>query len=515
MSRKKGKKRNRARTTSSTISQHRLVGKKLLPPMLHMLPQQKMSFSSWTNNRLPELLWACLAASEIPRPELLRLFLEIAEKLGLARRSDSAFSASELTHTTLPDRPGDVEEIVSILRQHPQGIAALRPLMLFEDMPGWSQWREAISSEPADQDGLVLAKAVGVCLDHQSQQSTDVRWLTLMFKIGLGKVHMPKEMIDNLLRYVHLDPGDEQMKFIRPSIRAAEMAFRTASLDEPEVQSEWAKVFWSESFKRTDCIPDPTLRRGRPEDGVDNDALHKAWFEKQFELVERFTRYQTTSGVDAKCDAVFGLALYAGSVLLEVMLSNNRFGISGRLLLRTLVECRITLAYLLERDDAELWMRFRRFGAGQAKLALLKFDDAVSPPKFLSEDALANIANEDIYEEFLPVELGHWCDVDLRKMAEASKTKDDYDAFYGWSSAYVHGSWSAVRDACLVTCVNPLHRLHRMPGGAHRFLESVLEDAAGLFNRICGDVARAYPGESPTLVIPEQEQEGQILTTGQ
>jgi hypothetical protein len=49
------------------------------------------------------------------------------------------------------------------------------------------------------------------------------------------------------------------------------------------------------------------------------------------------------------------------------------------------------------------------------------------------------------------------------ELAEQSGTKDAYDAHFGWNSAFVHGQWAAVRDGTLTTCLNPLHRLHRVP----------------------------------------------------
>lgn len=155
-----------------------------------------------------------------------------------------------------------------------------------------------------------------------------------------------------------------------------------------------------------------------------------------------------------------------------MLVGRNAYGITGRVLLRTLTEARITLAYLKEKDSPELWVKFRAFGVGQAKLALLKLDDIRNQPKFTNPDVLEQLSNEGYFQEFVSIDLGHWCGLDLRKMAEASNTKDDYHRFYGWSSSFVHGHWSALRDAGMVHCFNPLHRLHRIPLSGHRMLEN-------------------------------------------
>ncbi|WP_153066816.1 DUF5677 domain-containing protein [Xanthomonas arboricola] len=497
MGKKKGKKRNNLRSNRSTLLQHKRIGKALLPPMIHMLPQERLRFSSWLNNFLPEFLWAALAANLIPRKELLQIFLRIAMDLGAESRSKDINKAN-LTHSALSVSNDGIEKICAVIKNHPVGIRSLRPLLILQSLPGRERWLSELQHESVEDDVGVLAEAVSRCLDHQSQQSTDIRWLVLVFKIIAGQAQFPEAMIEKLRKYIEIEPEDEEMRTIRPSIRAAEMAFRMMTQDGEDVESHWCRSFWQESLEKTQCIAD-----GRAAEilEVDLDSLNASWFEKQYELVERFLRLQSTTGLDARIDAVFGIALFAGNLLLEVMHGNNRFGVAGRLLLRSLTECRITLSYLAAKNEDQLWLRYRNYGVGQAKLALLKLTEIESRPNFLSEESLHLIANEDASEEFVTVDLGHWCNADLRKMAEIAGVKYEYDAYYGWSSTFVHGGWAAVRDVSLAICMNPLHRLHRVPRGIQRPLEDVLEDAIGLFNRICSQVDEIYAGRSDELAV--------------
>jgi hypothetical protein len=57
------KKPNRSEKVSSTLADHKRVGKALIPPMMQLTG---MSFSSWANTRLPEMLWACLVIYRNP-----------------------------------------------------------------------------------------------------------------------------------------------------------------------------------------------------------------------------------------------------------------------------------------------------------------------------------------------------------------------------------------------------------------------------------------------------------------
>ena len=74
---------------------------------------------------------------------------------------------------------------------------------------------------------------------------------------------------------------------------------------------------------------------------------------------------------------------------------NSRI-ISGRLLVRTITEVRISLAYLAHKDDKDMWARFRSYGSGQAKLALLKYEEIKSDqPSLVGIEILKALANED------------------------------------------------------------------------------------------------------------------------
>jgi hypothetical protein len=73
------------------------------------------------------------------------------------------------------------------------------------------------------------------------------------------------------------------------------------------------------------------------------------------------------------------------------------------------------------------------------------------------------------------------------------ETKHHHDRSYDWTSAYTHANWSAVRDTVFVTCLNPLHRFHRIPELPKLSMPSTLEDASRLINRMLDDLNHLYP----------------------
>jgi hypothetical protein len=133
-------------------------------------------------------------------------------------------------------------------------------------------------------------------------------------------------------------------------------------------------------------------------------------------------------------------------------------------------------------------------------------------PPFLDERALHEIANEDKWQEYLDIDIGHWADSNLRKLSIDCGAKDVYDKYYDWTSGFVHGHWGAVRDTNFVTCHNPLHHLHRIPRLAHRQLNAVEDDALSLVNDMIERLDQLYPGDSHlgrvALVTPESESQG-------
>lgn len=484
----RGKDQGKKRRHTSSLRQHRRIGKTLLPPFL-TIPGSGLTPASWTNDRLPEMLWACLLISVIPRRLALDLFREIAA-IGFKYRDDEATAEWRLYHSDLATLPEEIlARLVQITTKHPLGYACLRPLLLLDKLPGKQRWKSLLQIEPQEGDWNTLGKAVLVTLDHQSQESTDVRWLSILFKMALGRIQFPaamKERVDEIVHY----PNRGDMRSVRPSIRAMEISFAMPS-GGTKTQSAWALDFWSESFLRTACVP-AEIPRSIGDHHRIRESI-EALQETHHHLIDHWFETASTTGIDARHDTAFGFCFYGIAVLLEMLVGRNAFGITGRVLLRTLVEIRITLAYLKEKDDPKLWTKFRTFGVGQAKLALLKFDDIHNQPKFTAPDVLERLSNEDYFQEFVAIDLGHWCGLDLRKMAETSNTKSDYDRLYGWSSSFVHGHWSALRDASMAHCFNPLHRLHRIPLRSHRMLESTAWDGAEVLNAMLSDLSKLCP----------------------
>jgi hypothetical protein len=449
---------------------------------------------------MPEVLWACLVRAVLPRDQALGVFRDVAV---IAREFiDSPMHLNALipTHTNLAQRhPALIPRIVQLIAAKPLGYAALRPLLLLDSLPGREYWVAAIAAEPGLQEFDLLADSVLEFFDHQSEHSTDVRWLLVIFGMLTRKVRFPTTMaqrVDEIANY----PNQGDLHSVRPSIRSKEqMMWIEVGNESPAY--EWSAAFWRECHGKTPCIlavPEEVAPPTRASEDVGPIV-----FNAMNDLSDHWIATSRTTAVDAAHEGAFAFVLYALACLVEI-LKGNRRRIAGRLLLRTLTECRITFAYLLAKNDPDLWLEFRRYGAGQAKLVLLKVKEAAMPPHSISIEKLEQLANKDVWQEFVDINLGSWAGIDLRRMADESGTKQLYDAHYGWNSGFAHSHWSAMRDTTLSNCLNPLHRGHRIPLSGERKLGDVRPDALEIGGTIIAELMRAYPGRTVTLQKSQQ-----------
>lgn len=484
----------------SSLAQHELAGKTLRPPFRKL---DKVKLTSWQDDHLPAMIWAALLTEKLSRQDYLDCFRRLISHCApwfvdgglLDQRTQTSTHVEHMNFSAildfdslarLPDE--HFKGFFDLLVAHPLGRSALRPLLRLNSPPGIARWHKLIACDPAEEDWGLLAGAVARCLDHQSESSTDIRWLKLAVPITAGRMRFGSDF-DEHVREILDFPNRGDLRSVRPSIRAAEVAIRR------NPTPNWVRLFWDECVRSTACI-DPTdiqVELKRHPSNLDPRMV----FGCRGELSERFFQVKSSERVDARLDAVFGLTLYALSLVTTLAATRTQETMLGRLALRSLVEARITLAFLASRDEPKLWNQWRVYGSGQVKLAFLKAQESSGDiPSFYSPEELEQLANEDIWQEYLDIDLGHWTKANLRWMASEAGEKELYDKFYGWSSGFVHAQWGAIRDTDYVTCHNPLHRLHRIPRAVARRQASVEMDAVELVNGMLEMVDRLYPGES-------------------
>jgi len=487
----KGKRKRDAKKSNkqySGLDQHKQSGKLLQPPFLTI---GNLRPSSWIDERLPETLWCALLITHLPRDLALEVFRRVAK---LTEGKFEAKKPLDVGHSGLAElAPELAVTIIELICSAPGAREVLRPLLLLESLPLCESWARAIHDEPVDGDWDVLRLAVAHVFDHQSQEATDCRWLRVLVMLVSGQLKLPTmEMIRQIAYY----PTEGDQRQVRPFIRASEISFANAP---GSTTQSWPTTFWDQCWRDTPCLPtqlQPSTPVGHGGTTVQQvDVVADA-------LSAHFASTATTTTVDAKHEAVFGIAGYGLSVLRELLRIGASTSVLARLGLRGLLEMWITLAYLTKKDSATLWAEYRAYGVGQTKLAFLKLDDAdAQKVGFVNAEELNAIANEDRSAEFVAINLGHWDGSNLRKMSEQADVKSAYDSFYPWTSAYMHANWGAVRATSFDLCLNALHRAHRVLRTTPAPLNDVVVDACDLVDRLLEVVDTYYPGFSQRVSI--------------
>ena len=478
----------------TSLESMKRTGKSLKAPFSDVLGG--ITFTSWVDDCIPNSLWSCILTSFLDQGEYLSLFRRVVVN---ARENIEDRKNLFITHNYFGAMSDEVfDALMKPVIEHPEAISLLRALRLVSSLPDHRHWDRHAPSPDAEKDWSILIHAVADNFDHQSQRATDIRWLKLAFgTICREQIVLPPEFAEELRLYP--DYGD--MRKVRPTIRAAEIAFRSIEIPSHDLEkhaedSEWTEppelesiTFWKEMLETVDCIfPEYP---SHPISGPKELVLEA--FDMLEKLNQHFFETLQSSSPDPRHDGAFGLALYATTLLFNSASGYVHGRPEGRILVRTIAEAMVTLHYLTVKDDPTLWLKYRRYGAGQAKLAFLKYLRDAETPDFIDVEMMERIANEDMWLEFEDIELGNWAGTDLRKMSIEAGCKDVYDNFYDWMSGFSHGHWAAIRDSVFVNCLNPLHRFHRIPALPKGTMPSTLIDSCKLCNRVLDDLNHLYP----------------------
>lgn len=486
----------------SALESHPRVGKTLKTPFSKL--GSELVQNSWLDTAVPNIIWACIITARLEREVCIELFRRVVvdTREKVARRKETFVTHSFLG--TLSTEEFDT--MFGAILANENAKLALSVLKLIDCLPDRAHWDRHLP-EPDPKEGWnVLAEAVFKTADHQSQEATDVRWLKLMhFVVCQERVVFPKaleERIEEMMSY----PNKGDMRSVRPMIRSAEMMTRAVEYGEQptpkhkgegnvELPARHDEAFWKEMRAKSGCIT--PLQDTKPE--VGSDELRQEVLSIYGHLDHHFHATTLSTAPDARHDSAFGLTLYALTLLLDASISYSHSLVEGRIMLRSIVEAFLTLRYLSAKDDAAIWLQYRRYGSGQTKLAFLKNLREEDVPAFIDLSLLDRLANEDMWLELQDIKLGHWADLDLRKMSQEGGVKEVYDKHYDWASGYAHGHWVCVRDTVFTTCLNPLHRFHRIPAPPNYNMPSILSDTCRLVNRMLDDLNQLYPSFKPRL----------------
>ena len=307
----KSKRRKQKRNSNrSSIDQHRQLGKELVPPFKQLMGEN-LQLASWMNNRLPEMLWASLIFASNGRKEAFREFSRILDFVAKHERKEQL---KNLTISGIAELDTDLRvEIIRFIAANPRTSMALSTLLMFKSLPNREEWEANVSQvEPSLP---LLMTAVGDTLFHQSPGATDCKWVWMSGMAAAGQIRVHKHLsdyVDDMTKYPNLEPGAPEGATVRASEEAlAKMVY---------TESTWAENFWYEAWVNTECFQlAPFPQAGQVQLSTTRQRVN--------ELIERlgdhWRQTHSTTAVDAKHDAMFGITFYSLRILTEMLTIGN------------------------------------------------------------------------------------------------------------------------------------------------------------------------------------------------
>jgi hypothetical protein len=305
----------------SSLERHHRQGGKLLTPF-NAKVGSKIAWSNWRDGAMHDVLWATLIRGNLSQGEALGIFRRV---VSAARGSPNWDKLKEtfITHSVLSVLPAETfDEILAPAFDHAETGNLLRALLFFQSLPDRPHWARHLAEPDPTLHSEPLKRAVASCIDHQSQEATDIRWFKLTYfavvcdrmKFAMADSERSFEKAEELRLY----PNHGDQRVVRPSVRAAEMMLRatnekTGQPHEAPVSLEskmpppWHDSFWQECLNATPCIPPPPPKTER--NGF--DAYREQFINMLQDLCEHFLSTLQTTSVDARRDSAFGLAMYS------------------------------------------------------------------------------------------------------------------------------------------------------------------------------------------------------------
>lgn len=139
------------------------------------------------------------------------------------------------------------------------------------------------------------------------------------------------------------------------------------------------------------------------------------------------------------------------------------------LILRTMVDNYINLAWIFNKNSLARAKKFIEYGLGQQKLVI------EHRKQELKERGVKDVDNEPsikMFEEWIntqrytfltTVDVGNWTGKNTRTMAEEAGCLDFYNLAYTPFSSNTHNMWNHISRYNLRICKNPIHRMHKIP----------------------------------------------------
>ena len=456
----------------SSLSQHKKVGSQMVAPFRSLGIDMKPV--EWFRDLLPEYLWLAGLAEyfgieNVHQP--FALFLDALDKyvdgdtLLVGHLSDFELVKVEQREKFLAENKQLVHDLFFV--------AIGRILTIYPSSPAsWLLHDDFFVRSPRIDPGVELnhlRKLVNRLYTPKDDYTGHLRSLPLSRSLKHGKVFFPVDFrfADVLPRYPIECTDDEKSQVQSFARNLTNMHYQTT---EHYKDRRWAKYFWRHNFEISICRPANIATRNARPMSMDEASKVSRILQQNREFLRSYieglhTRVKIDLYDPIRDEIHFGLISRIVRLYCLVAEDSNLWArdTSG-IILRSLVDCAISICYLIKSGSDSEYRKFRDYGEGQEKLLFLHLQDNYTDLRSLegmnAEELAENLGGFEI--ETLNIELGNWTSKDTRKLAIEAGMEKYYRLVYSPSSAELHGAWHSLKGTSLCRCVEPLHRFHRL-----------------------------------------------------
>jgi hypothetical protein len=230
------------------LQAHKRVGKRLIPPMKQL---EKVKFTNYVNDILPELVWTGLIYDRIGYAQGARVVEHVVraacQAVGQKPRGNYA-PISQLATLCSSERSQFLKKLsdATDLEKFRQYLAPL--ILLYRNCPiSFIGPPERVYQE-AQLDRRMRACVAG-CIDKYSTPGIAVIGSMLLSRLASGTMHFPKDMELPNFNSIFDNPASDDAKRAAGFIRASALADFGAM----QLSNEWASSFWNQNFAISDC----------------------------------------------------------------------------------------------------------------------------------------------------------------------------------------------------------------------------------------------------------------------
>lgn len=483
---------------TSKLSEHKFKKGKFVTPFNQHL-SELIKENSWYYGRMPEYVWLGLIIQDGERTEQLFKCMSIIDFL---YDMDKGFEINLPKISLILKLPEEKQESFFTYLKQLDVLNSLKPLSALLSTEHEVFLRYLKGYELNIEDRIkILNDIIQKLSDHQSHLSTDIRFLIIYNFALSGRLQILDSIsIDFLTEYPTIPHDDEKMRMFKPRIRALEIGLNGDDLDET-LDLEYIESFWESISLLTDC--EVFYLDLNKENKIDLSKFK----DSIYDVLEYYTRlFQETRPLDNKMQVLLGILTYSYKRLIELVDHNLECTISGRTIIRSIIENYMMTKYLLQEEEnhEDIWTDYQYYGLGQYKLIYKRYeenqpdiDDSHVPYEYVNA-----LVSEFKYDEFIDMDTRYFGEGNIRQKFDQVGEGDLYRYYYDYDSAYEHGLWGAIRESSILKCNAPGHQFHGVPDiGNKQKLQSVAGDCIMVMRKHIEVLNEVYP-------IPKSLKEG-------